>query len=361
VPVQADVTLVLAACGRRDRGHHPGTAAGSHGTSAACGLKALSEPSVRWTGSPEWRTPATQKVGESTAFDIRKVREAAVWPSRNGRRCSFLLFLRYTRRHFVMSTRPQRIVVITGGGGELGRSMAQAFSQQGARLVLLDLRPNLQKAQTLVRKLPEGGIALRCDVSCEPEVRKAFELVRHRWGRLDVLINNAGVQGPTGKASHISLADWERTLAVNLTGAFLCAREAIPLMRKAGGTIIQIGSVAGRIAYGLRLPYAVSKGALEALTRGLAAELGRRKIRVNLVAPGPIAGEPMDRVIRSRARVLKQSPQIVRDSYLRASMLGTMVSAVDVVNAVVFLCSPAAARITGQVLEISAGWTATVL
>jgi NAD(P)-dependent dehydrogenase (short-subunit alcohol dehydrogenase family) len=85
---------------------------------------------------------------------------------------------------------------------------------------------------------------------------------------------------------------------VNLTGAFLCAREAVPLMRGRGAAIIQIGSVAGRIAYSLRLPYAVSKAALEALTRGLAAELGRYRIRVNLIAPGPIAGARMDRIIR---------------------------------------------------------------
>ena len=260
-----------------------------------------------------------------------------------------------------MSTAPQRIVVITGGGVELGRAMAQAFSEQRAHLVLLDLGPNLQKARRLARKLPGDSIAFRCDVSSEPEVRKAFEFIRHRWGRLDVLINNAGVQGPTREATRISLADWERTLAVNLTGAFLCAREAIPLMRRAGGTIIQIGSVAGRVAYGLRLPYAVSKAALEALTRGLAAELGRDNIRVNLVAPGPIAVESMERVIRSRARALKQSSQMMRDSYLRASILGTMISAADVMHAVAFFCGPAATHITGQVLEVSGGWIATVL
>jgi NAD(P)-dependent dehydrogenase (short-subunit alcohol dehydrogenase family) len=259
-----------------------------------------------------------------------------------------------------MSTSSQRIAVITGGG-ELGRAMAHVFSQHRAHLILLDVLPNLHQAEALVRKLQPGSIALRCDVSSEPDVCQAFELIRRRWDHVDVLINNAGVQGPTREASRISLADWQKTLAVNLTGAFLCAREAVPLMRKAGGAIIQVGSVAGRIAYRRRLPYAVSKGALEALTRGLAAEFGRHNIRVNLVAPGPIAGERMERVIRSRARALKQSLQLVRDCYLRASILGTMVSMTDVVSAVVFLCSPAAAHITGQVLEVSAGWTATAL
>jgi NAD(P)-dependent dehydrogenase (short-subunit alcohol dehydrogenase family) len=150
------------------------------------------------------------------------------------------------------------------------------------------------------------------------------------------------------RESNVRHADWERTLQVNLTGAFLCAREAVPLMRGRGGAIIQIGSVAGRIAYSLRLPYAVSKAALEALTRGLAGELGRYRIRVNLVAPGPIAGARMDRVIRKRARAMGRSESAVRESYERASCLERMVSIDDVVHSVIFLSSVTAASITGQ-------------
>jgi len=254
--------------------------------------------------------------------------------------------------------REQRVAVITGGGGDLGRALAKAFAAEGARLVLLDIPPALQRAVALCRKLGADSCALPCDVSRESNVRHAFRSIGQRCGRIDFLINNAGIEGPTRLVEAISLSDWERTLRVNLTGAFLCAREAVPLMRGRGGAIIQIGSVAGRIAYSLRLPYAVSKAALEALTRGLAAELGRYRVRVNLIAPGPIAGARMDRVIRKRARAMGRSESAVRESYERASCLERMVSIDDVVRSVIFLCSPAAANITGQTLEVSAGWMA---
>jgi NAD(P)-dependent dehydrogenase (short-subunit alcohol dehydrogenase family) len=195
-------------------------------------------------------------------------------------------------------------------------------------------------------------------VTRESDVRRAFRTVDQRCGRLDYLLNNAGIEGPTRPAEAISISEWERTLRVNLTGAFLCAREAVPLMRKRGGVIVQIGSVAGRIAYSLRLPYAVSKAALEALTRGLAAELGKYRIRVNLVAPGPIAGARMNRVIRKRARASLRSESTVRESYVQASSLHSMVTYDDVVRSAIFLCSPAAKNITGQTLEVSAGWRA---
>jgi len=254
--------------------------------------------------------------------------------------------------------REEQVAVITGGGGDLGRSLADAFAEAGTRVVLLDVPPALQRAIALCRKQRMENFALRCDVTKESDVRRAFRIVDQRFGRLDYLMNNAGVEGPTRRAETISLADWERTLHVNLTGAFLCAREAVPLMRKRGGVIIQIGSVAGRIAYSLRLPYAVSKTAMEALTRGLAAELGKYRILVNLVAPGPIAGAHMNRVIRKRARASGKSQGEVRESYVQASSLRCMVTYDDVVRSVIFLCSPAAKNITGQTLEVSAGWMA---
>lgn len=261
----------------------------------------------------------------------------------------------------LVSAFSQAVAVITGAGGELGRALAEGFATNGARLVLLDILPALRQAQALARRLPTESEVLDCDLRRQSDIRRAFRSIGHRWGRIDVLINNAGIEGPTAPAHKVSLSDWTHTLSVNLTGAFLCTREAVPLMKKEGGSIIQIGSVAGRIAYPLRLPYAVSKAALEALTRGLAAELGRYNIRVNLVAPGPVAGPRMERVIRRRARATGLSERDVRQSYLRASILRTMVSADDVVHLVMFLCSPAAAHITGQTLEVSAGWTARTL
>jgi NAD(P)-dependent dehydrogenase (short-subunit alcohol dehydrogenase family) len=254
--------------------------------------------------------------------------------------------------------RSHPIVVISGAGGELGRVLAKAFAEGGARLALLDVSSGFARAQAHARTLKTETLALRCDLRREGDVKRAFRSVRQRWGRADILINNAAVEGPTRPAEQISLVEWEDTLRVNLTAAFLCARECVALMRPHSGSIIQIGSVAGRIAYKLRLPYAVSKAALQALTRGLAVELGQYGIRVNLVAPGPITGARMNRIIRTRAHAAGLDEGSVRRAYLSASILGKMVKAEDVARLVLFLCSPAGAHITGEVLEVSAGWRA---
>jgi len=254
------------------------------------------------------------------------------------------------------------VAVISGGGGELGRALAAAFLEAEARVALLDIPPAISEARRLARTLAPAALAIATDVTREAQVRRAFAQVRGRWGQLDFVINNAGVEGPTAPVEKIRRRDWDQTLAANLTGAFLCAREAAhgwkrqPTAR--GGCLIQIGSVAGRIAYPLRLPYAASKAALEALTRTLAVELGPHSIRVNLVAPGPIAGARMERIIRRRARALGESPARVRAGYLRATSLGRMVTYEEVAKLVLYLCSPAAAGITGQTIEASAGWVA---
>ncbi len=252
-----------------------------------------------------------------------------------------------------------RVVVITGGGGELGQALAKIFIATGAAGALLDIAPAIARARALAGRLARKGLALRCDVSHEADVRRAFRTIARRWGRIDILINNAGIEGPTQAAEKVSGREWRRVLEVNLTGAFLCAQAAVPLMKRRGGVIVNIGSVAGRIAYRYRLPYAVSKAALEALTRGLAAELGPYNIRVNLVAPGPVAGARMQRIVRKRARATGATVRDIERSYRQASVLGRLVDPGDVVRMVEFLCSPAAAGVTGQVLEVSAGWTAS--
>lgn len=252
-----------------------------------------------------------------------------------------------------------RVAVITGGGGELGGALGRAFVEAGACVTLLDTGLAARRAHARARKFSPCAFALHTDVSREPAVRRAFRQVIRKWKRLDYLINNAALEGPTAPLEKITLADWNRTLAANLTGAFLCAREAAHWMkRQREGCIIQIGSVGGRIAYPLRLPYSVSKGALEALTRNLAVELGPANIRVNLVSPGPTAGTRIERVLRRRARAAGQSLAQVRESYLKPMVLGRMIKTEDVVRAVLFLCSPAGENITGQTLEVSAGWTA---
>jgi NAD(P)-dependent dehydrogenase (short-subunit alcohol dehydrogenase family) len=224
-------------------------------------------------------------------------------------------------------------------------------------VALLDIPPAVKHARAFLRRRG-GGLAYRCDVHRETDVRQAFWRVYERCHQIDFLINNAGIEGPTAPLEKISLPEWERTMAVNVTGAFLCAREAARWLRRSDqGSVIQIGSVAGRIAYPLRLPYAASKAALESLTRTLAVELGPIGVRVNLVAPGPIQGKRMERLIQKRARALGESERTVREGYLKAMIVRRLIPAAEVVRAVLFLCSPGAGSITGQTIEVSGGWT----
>lgn len=261
-----------------------------------------------------------------------------------------------------MSALAGQVAVITGGGGELGQALAAGLAEAGARVALLDIGAGYRAAARWARRHGGRAASVRTDVTSEVQVRRAFRVVLRRWARLDILINNAGITGPTASFDEMTRRDWERVLAVNLTGAFLCAREAAPVMkRRRSGVILQISSVAGKVAYPLRLPYACSKWALIGFTETLAQELGRFGIRVNAICPGPVEGAAIAHIIGARARALGRSLEAVRRSYLGAMALGRMVTPADVAAAAVFLCSPAARNITGQALDISAGWAAQTI
>jgi NAD(P)-dependent dehydrogenase (short-subunit alcohol dehydrogenase family) len=180
----------------------------------------------------------------------------------------------------------------------------------------------------------------------------------HRvFGRIDVLVNNAAVIGPTALVSDIRLADWEEVLAVNLTGAFLCARAVLPtMMAQRSGKIINIASIAGKMAYALRSPYAVSKSGLIGLTLTLAKEFGPYNIQVNAVCPGPVAGERMHKIMQQRAAELGQTFEEVERTYLRTTLLGRLVEAKDVAAMVAYLASADGNNITGQTLDVTAGY-----
>jgi len=155
----------------------------------------------------------------------------------------------------------------------------------------------------------------------------------------------------------LSVQSWKEEIAVNLTGSFLCCRAVLPgMIERKSGKIINITSVAGQRAYPLRSPYAVSKAGLIALTRTLAAEVGPYNIRVNAIAPGPVSGNRMKRVMEERARSTGQSIAEVETSYLRALALGRMVEEEDVARMALFLASKAGDNITGQVFNVCSGY-----
>jgi len=198
------------------------------------------------------------------------------------------------------------------------------------------------------------------DVS-EPEaVDRLFDDVRLELGGLDVLINNAGIEGPIGPVEDISPEAWRRTIAVNLDGQFLCARNAVPLLKSAGGgSIINMSSTAGLGGCANRAAYVASKWAVIGLTKTLAMELGTFGIRVNAICPGSVEGERIRRVMKADAEALGKSVEEVRASYVEANSMRTLIQPDEIANLARFLCADTSTHITGQALSVD-GYTETL-
>ena len=220
----------------------------------------------------------------------------------------------------------------------------------GADVHICDVDEGALKAAQ--ESLPALSVS-RTDVSDETQVLAMFEALGARWGALDVLVNNAGVSGPTSRLEDTTLDAWRNTLDVNLTGTFLCARSAVPLLRAAGGgAIVNISSVAGRLGFSLRSPYSASKFGLAGLTQTWAMELGPSNIRVNSVLPGVVSGDRVERIIAARAEAGGVSNDAMREQLVEKVSLRRMTRPEDVANQVVFLCSEQGAMISGQSISV---------
>lgn len=242
-------------------------------------------------------------------------------------------------------------VLVTGGASGIGATIAEAFHEAGSRVHICDVDRTAVNAFTAQHR---GVSASLADVSLSSEVDRVIHDVSSAMGGLDVLINNAGIAGPTNPIEDIDALDWERTVAVNLNGQFYFARRAVPLLKqsKACPCLIAMSSVAGRLGYKLRAPYAATKWAIVGLTKSLAIELGPYDIRVNAILPGVVEGERMERVIKSRAVATGSSIEQTRDEYLKKISLRRMVTSGDVAAMALFLCSYAARNITGQAISV---------
>lgn len=248
-------------------------------------------------------------------------------------------------------------VFITAGAGGIGRAIADGFLQAGARVHVCDVD---EAALAEMTGACDGLSVSRADVAEWEELRAAFGEAAMALGGLDVLVNNAGIPGPTASAEEILPTDWQRTIDVNLNGAFYGARLAIPLLKASGGgSIVNISSKAGQHGYPLRTPYAASKWGLIGLTKTLAMELGSHGIRVNAICPGAVDGARIEGVIEAKAAARGVSASEIRAAYLGKSSLGTLIDADDVAETVLFLCSEGGARISGQALAVD-GHTETL-
>ena len=240
--------------------------------------------------------------------------------------------------------------VVTAGASGIGRAIADALIAHGARVHICDVSEEF--LFEFRNAHPDAG-ASRADVSSEADVERLFLEAANRLGGLDVLVNNAGIAGPTGGVEEISPAEWRRTIDVCLTGQFLCTHFAVPLLKAAGGgAIINMSSAAGRFGYAFRTPYSAAKWGVIGLTQSLAKELGPANIRVNAVLPGIVAGARMEGVIAARATQLGVSYPEMEKIYLDRISLRRMVTADDVAATVLFLASSAGQNISGQSLGV---------
>jgi NAD(P)-dependent dehydrogenase (short-subunit alcohol dehydrogenase family) len=250
-----------------------------------------------------------------------------------------------------------RVAIVTGAGRGLGRVIATTLAADGATVVATG-RDHAALDSTVASIVRSDGqaLAIAADVTDADSLAALVDVTIERFGRIDILVNNSGIAGPSAPIWEIEPDQWDETFAVNVRGVFLGCRAVIPTMRAQGsGTIVTIGSYTGKRPLSGRTPYAASKTALIGLTRSMAHEVGPAGIRVNLVSPGGIEGERIERVIHNLAVEEGITDAEARASFEAPSPLRRLVSAEEVARTVAFLASDAASGITGEDLNVSAG------
>ena len=244
-------------------------------------------------------------------------------------------------------------VLVTAGAAGIGRAIAQTFAANGARVHICDV--SQEALDGCGHEQPDLSRSL-ADVSSVDEVDRLFNDVKRELGGLDVLVNNAGIAGPTANVEDIEPTDWQRCIAVDLNGMFYCTRLAMPLLkangRERGGSVINLSSVAGRLGFGMRTPYAAAKWGVVGFTKSLAIEAGPEGIRVNCIQPGDVEGERIERVIQAKAKAFGVTPAQQKQTLLDTISLRSFVSAQDIANMALFLASDAGRHISGQALSV---------
>ena len=244
-------------------------------------------------------------------------------------------------------------IIISAGASGIGWSTAKLLLSRGATVYICDID---KKLINKIKKHPLNNKKLfsyECDASNEIEVSSFFKQVLKKTKKIDALINNVGIAGPTGTIEKLKSKDWEQTLKVNVISHFYFSRLAIPMLKKnKSGVIINFSSTAGIFGFPLRSPYAASKWAVVGITKTMSMELGKFNIRVNAICPGTIKGDRMSRVIRDKAKFLKVSKKSVEKEFVSMTSLNNWIYEEDIGKMSCFLISDDATRISGQIIGV---------
>lgn len=247
-----------------------------------------------------------------------------------------------------------KVAVVTGASRGIGEAIAIALADKGADVAVMARTQNdLDKTASQVREAGRAAQVVVCDVSQSASVQAGFEGVWETFGRVDILVNNAGTRQNFKSIDELPEDEWDTVVDVNLKGVFLCSREAARfMMRNGGGSVVNVASIAGPVAFPRIGAYCAAKAGVIALTRVMAAEWAPHHIRVNAVAPGWIES-PMNVELRTEAKNVDLYQQIRNQTFLKR--FGRPREIADVVT---FLASPSASYIDGEVIFVDGGWTA---
>jgi NAD(P)-dependent dehydrogenase (short-subunit alcohol dehydrogenase family) len=241
-------------------------------------------------------------------------------------------------------------VVITGAGSGIGLAIARGFLAEGARAMICDVDP--AAPERLAESDPSLLTAV-CDVSDRTATSSFMAEAIERLGGLDTLVNNAGIAGPTGPVEEIAPEEWDRCLSVCLTSQFNTTRIAVPALRASdNASIINLSSMAGRVGFALRTPYAAAKWGVIGLTKSLSIELGPDRIRVNAILPGLVSGDRQRRVLEAKAQRLGRSFQEVEEMAFSYTSIRDYVSPENIADQILYLASRRGALISGQAISV---------
>ncbi len=241
-------------------------------------------------------------------------------------------------------------VLVTAGAGGIGLAIARRFAGEGAKVHVCDVDDVALSALAV----SEGAITrTHCDVSDRAQVKSLFADVAAKLGGLDVLVNNAGIAGPTSKVEEMNPEDWDRCLEVCLTGQFNCTRLAVPMLRQSrNASIVNMSSAAGKVGFAMRAPYAAAKWGVIGFTKSLSIELGADNIRVNAILPGLVAGDRQRRVLEAKAQQRGISFAEMERIAFSYTSIKDYVTPEQIADQILFLCSPRGKAISGQAISI---------